>query len=366
MHPCCHRGDRSDHQRGIHRDDAPHPAPTAAPGYVTTPQPYQRPPVMMDVLQQIQEDYRRLQLMMRDMRRQMDRSGAAPLSLQLDHPHDSHYPSRETDIRPPPSQPPMAHPPPGMRHAQTGDHDSRPMPPPLQAAPPPPPRELPRPSAAKDTNIADDDWPLPPPPVVFPDDDYEPPRAQPTPVGQPADVVENLRERLQQLEARLSPAPSMLSEPQYDSVLPSVAPPQPPQRLTSPVPRTNTSERTYKGPAPLIPKFTRGDPREFSRLKLALDNILPDDATEMFKYQVLCDHLKFEEALLIADSYSNYLSPYSDTMASLTKHYGQPHQLSTAHCRAHGGACYPSWRTQQTQEVCFEGPSSGRDVGAAG
>lgn len=48
----------------------------------------------------------------------------------------------------------------------------------------------------------------------------------------------------------------------------------------------------------------------------------------MFKYQVLCDHLKFEEALLIADSYSNSLFPYSDTMASLTKHCGQPHQLS--------------------------------------
>lgn len=42
---------------------------------------------------------------------------------------------------------------------------------------------------------------------------------------------------------------------------------------------------------------------------------------------MLCDHLKFEEALLIADSYSNSPFPYSDTMASLTKQYGQPHQL---------------------------------------
>jgi len=119
----------------------------------------------------------------------------------------------------------------------------------------------------------------------------------------------------------------MLAEPRYDSVLLSAAPP-PPQRITSSVPLPNSNERTYRGPAPSIPKFTRGDPREFSRLKLALDNILPADATEMFKYQVLCDHLKFEEALLIADSYSNSLFPYSDTMVSLTKHYGQPHQLS--------------------------------------
>ncbi len=184
------------------------------------------------------------------------------------------------------------------------------------------------PPAIQDGNIADDEWPLPPPPVAFFNDDYEPPRVQPTPLGQSADIVENLRERLRQLEARLSPASSVLSAPQYDSVLPSVAPPPPPQRLTSSVPLLDSTERTYRGPAPSIPKFTRGDPREFSRLKLALDNILPADATEMFKYQVLCDHLKFEEALLIADSYSNSLFPYSDTMASLTKHYGQPHQLS--------------------------------------
>lgn len=40
------------------------------------------------------------------------------------------------------------------------------------------------------------------------------------------------------------------------------------------------------------------------------------------------DHLKFEEALLIADSYLNSLYPYSDTMASLIQHYGPPHQLA--------------------------------------
>jgi len=53
-----------------------------APVYVSTPQPYQGPHAMMDVLQHIQEENRRLQLMVMDMRRQMDRSGAAPSSLQ--------------------------------------------------------------------------------------------------------------------------------------------------------------------------------------------------------------------------------------------------------------------------------------------
>lgn len=75
----------------------------------------------------------------------------------------------------------------------------------------------------------------------------------------------------------------------------------------------------------MIPKFTRDDPREFARLRLALDNILPTNAPERFEYQVLCNRLKFKEALLIADSYCNSLYPYSDTMALLMKHYGQPH-----------------------------------------
>ncbi len=70
------------------------------------------------------------------------------------------------------------------------------------------------------------------------------------------------------------------------------------------------------------------DPREFARLRISLENILPPDATERFKYQILLDHLKFEEALLIVDSYSNSMYPYSDTIASLIQQYGQPHQLA--------------------------------------
>ncbi|KAJ8398739.1 hypothetical protein AAFF_G00419360 [Aldrovandia affinis] len=145
------------------------------------------------------------------------------------------------------------------------------------------------------------------------------------------------------MEARLSPAPSLPSDAeQYDSVPQSATPPQQlrgrldaeaatflPQRgLSSSAPLRSGTESTYRGPKPSIPKFTQDDPREFSRLRLALENILPADSTERFRYQVLCDHLKFEEALLIADSYSNSPCPYSDTMASLIQTYGQPHQLS--------------------------------------
>ncbi|XP_042577061.1 uncharacterized protein LOC109062181 [Cyprinus carpio] len=80
-----------------------------------------------------------------------------------------------------------------------------------------------------------------------------------------------------------------------------------------------SQESTYRGPAPSIPNFVKPDPREFSRLRIALENILPADATERFKYQILIDHLKLEEALLIADSYCNSLYPFSDTMEALNQ-----------------------------------------------
>ncbi|CAK6959231.1 uncharacterized protein LOC115580317 [Scomber scombrus] len=115
---------------------------TAPPVYVSTPQLYHGPPAMMDVLQRVQEDNRRLQPMVRDMKRQMDRSNAAPPSLQSALPH---YPQD-------------SHPQPAVR-------DSWPMPPlpsPSQAAPPHLPRVLHRLPVVQETT-PDDDWPLPPP-----------------------------------------------------------------------------------------------------------------------------------------------------------------------------------------------------------
>lgn len=60
-------------------------------------------------------------------------------------------------------------------------------------------------------------------------------------------------------------------------------------------------EKEYHGPTPKIPLFIHRDPMEFSRLKLALTYLLPRDATELFKYQVLVDQLRSEEACLIDD-----------------------------------------------------------------
>ena len=88
------------------------------------------------------------------------------------------------------------------------------------------------------------------------------------------------------------------------------------------------SEHIYRGPKPTIPKFSHLDPSEFARLRIALENLLPPDGTELFKCQILVDHLKLNEARLIADAYLNSATPYTDTMPALHEKFGQPHQLA--------------------------------------
>jgi len=75
-------------------------------------------------------------------------------------------------------------------------------------------------------------------------------------------------------------------------------------------------------------KFIHTDTSEFARIRIALENLLPSNATELFKYQILVDHLKLEEAKLIADAYLNSPTPYSDTMSVLHVKFGHPHQLA--------------------------------------
>ncbi len=97
------------------------------------------------------------------------------------------------------------------------------------------------------------------------------------------------------------------------------------ETFSTPMP---VQEKVYPGPKPRIPILIHRDPAEFARLKMSLENLLPTDATELFKYQILLDHLKLEEASLIADSYLNSATPYSDTRAALNKRFGQSHQLA--------------------------------------
>lgn len=87
-------------------------------------------------------------------------------------------------------------------------------------------------------------------------------------------------------------------------------------------------EQVYRGPKPTIPKFVHSDPSEFARLCMALENLLPSASTELFKYQILVDILKLEDAKLIADAYLNSPTPYTDRMKAHREKYGQPHQLA--------------------------------------
>ncbi|KAL6480220.1 hypothetical protein MHYP_G00112530 [Metynnis hypsauchen] len=54
---------------------------------------------------------------------------------------------------------------------------------------------------------------------------------------------------------------------------------------TWPVHNPSGVEQYYRGPQPTIPNFRNKDPSEFACLKMALDNLLPPDSTELFKYQ---------------------------------------------------------------------------------
>lgn len=57
-------------------------------------------------------------------------------------------------------------------------------------------------------------------------------------------------------------------------------------------------------------------------------NLLPSKVTELFKYQILVQHLKLEEARFTADAFLNSPTPYTDTMTALHDTFGQTHQLA--------------------------------------
>lgn len=55
-----------------------------------------------------------------------------------------------------------------------------------------------------------------------------------------------------------------------------MAPPVPPHQYYSlNDPQAGAQKLTYRGPKPSIPDFTCDDPREFARLRISLENILP-------------------------------------------------------------------------------------------
>ncbi|KAI3377067.1 hypothetical protein L3Q82_000276 [Scortum barcoo] len=219
---------------------------------------------------------------------------------------------------------------------------------------------LPPPLAEPD-GVEEDDWPAPPPwpdpaiEMLLPD---KPPHVKeevvPTPITQPFesqppgqqsayDTSHYLRPWLKLVQPL--PQPCTLPPPEFGyhtgysapksepgcnpQQLPSRSWMQPPPSGLFPGRNSSVTESGYYGPRPSIRNFSRRDPSEFARLKLSLENLLPPEATELFKYQVLVDHLQLEEAqLLIADAYLNSPTPFSDTMAALNDRFGQPHQIA--------------------------------------
>lgn len=105
------------------------------------------------------------------------------------------------------------------------------------------------------------------------------PSAEPLPPPPPPPVDEPLP----------PPPPPVSYFPSYDAGLQTTPEYVEPYTLPHEPPSV---EATYRGPKPHIPLFTDDDPRQFAQLKIALDNILPRDATERFKFQILVDHLK--------------------------------------------------------------------------
>ncbi|XP_029972685.1 uncharacterized protein LOC115406662 isoform X2 [Salarias fasciatus] len=217
--------------------------------------------------------------------------------------------------------------------------------------------------------------PVPPPPEKEDEEDWPPPPPPPPPWPEPEDDLPanmgglNLGQQVfqhnppphaygysaQTPTVFASPPPQLVPPAPTSGIMqyPPVQPPQPPynpapissgfrppgqqQALPPPIATRATpsfpvqlpgAEKMYRGPTPTIPKFTRPDPSEFTRLRIALENLLPPDSTELFKYQILTDHLRLEEAQLIADAYLHSPNPYTDTMRALYDRYGQPHQIA--------------------------------------
>lgn len=91
---------------------------------------------------------------------------------------------------------------------------------------------------------------------------------------------------------------------------------------------------TYHRLTTRIPPLTSPDPRQFTRMQIALENVLPEDATERFKFQILTNHLKCEEALLVVNLFTSSSQPYTEAMKMLTNMYGQPDRTVIRQIRA--------------------------------
>ncbi|KAL4007454.1 hypothetical protein ACER0C_001306 [Sarotherodon galilaeus] len=126
-----------------------------------------------------------------------------------------------------------------------------------------------------------------------------------------------------------------------DPAQPLVCIPEPRQHPPTPlVPVTassgySSSIRThvYKLEGPSFPDLTSEDEIQYRLLRMALTNLLDPHETEHFKYHVLLDHLKVDQAKRLAISFSYAPDPYTQAIKALDERYGQPRQLALKELR---------------------------------
>ncbi|XP_048056054.1 uncharacterized protein LOC125274030 [Megalobrama amblycephala] len=108
---------------------------------------------------------------------------------------------------------------------------------------------------------------------------------------------------------------------------PAMYPPLPPTPVYQPIPAALPLQPV---PIPTLPKLVNDSEREFTDLKMALDNLLNPhtELTEHYKYRVLMEQLVLEEARLIVQACRHHPAPYAAAMTALQRQYGQPHQLA--------------------------------------
>ena len=84
-------------------------------------------------------------------------------------------------------------------------------------------------------------------------------------------------------------------------------------------------EQAYRGPLPGIPDLLRPDPRGLAKLQRAMEESFPPRSgiSEGMKFRILQEHLKFEEATLVAEAHADSTRPYSKTMKALNEQFGR-------------------------------------------
>lgn len=72
---------------------------------------------------------------------------------------------------------------------------------------------------------------------------------------------------------------------------------------------------------------------QYRMLRMVLNNLLDPSESEHFKYHVLLDHLKVDQAKQLALAFSYALNPYTQAIKALDERNGQPRQLALKELR---------------------------------